>query len=38
MAYLRWSFSDWYVYANIDGGLSVWSRFAPPEELPAYRG
>lgn len=26
MAYLRWSFSDWYVYASVGGGLSITPR------------
>ena len=28
MAYLRWSGSDWYVYASCNGRLQVISRFA----------
>ncbi len=39
MAYLRWSGSDWYVFAHVDGGLAVWSCFAHEEDedrLPTY--
>ncbi len=34
MSYLRWSFSDWYVFAHTGGGLAVWSRFS--SDQPTY--
>jgi hypothetical protein len=34
MAYLRWSGSDWYVFAHTNGGLAVY--FCGEEDLPIY--
>lgn len=36
MAYLRWSGSDWYVFAHTDGGLAVWCVGAEDGQLPRY--
>lgn len=34
MSYLRWSGSDWYVFAHTNGGLAVW--FCGEDDLPVY--
>ena len=38
MAYLRWSGSDWYVFAHVEGGLAVWCCRMPDgiDALPRY--